>query len=131
MHDFAVSRQIAREVIARAKTEGAERVLEVRIKIGELTHLNPEQVNFWLEQLFKGTPAEDARILIDKICPLVWCRKCGYEGELALDDGFSYSYPQISVIVRCPECGSDKVDVKEGRECLLQRIKIQKAEYFP
>ncbi|GAH93748.1 unnamed protein product, partial [marine sediment metagenome] len=40
----------------------AKNILSVEIEIGELTFLNPEQVEFWLEEIFKKTPAKDAKI---------------------------------------------------------------------
>lgn len=123
MHDLYISRQIAREVIGRARKEGAFRVLEVKVKVGQLTHLNPEQLNFWLREFFKNTLAQEAEILIEKTPPLIFCKKCGYRGKLKVEDPyFLYFFPSL----QCPRCRWDKIEISSGRECLLESIKIER-----
>ena len=122
MHDFSVSQQIAGEVIRRARIEGAQQVLEIKIKLGELTHLNPEQITFWLEEFFRGTFARGAKILIEKIPVSMYCKKCGYRGEIKQKTSSLYFF----AFLRCPQCGSDDVNINSGKECMLQRITIRK-----
>jgi hydrogenase nickel incorporation protein HypA/HybF len=123
MHDLYISRQIAREVISRARKEGASRVLEVKIRIGELTHLNPEQLDFWLREFFQNTFAQKAKILIEKTPPFIFCRECGYQGELELKNPY---FLYFFTFLQCPHCRSDKIEISSGRECLLESIKIER-----
>ncbi|HHF99071.1 hydrogenase maturation nickel metallochaperone HypA [Candidatus Aerophobetes bacterium] len=126
MHDLYISQQIAREVIKKAEEKEGSEVLEVKIKLGELTHLNPEQIKFWLKELFRKTCASGAKILIEKIPVTIRCKNCGYRGriEKALSE---YEYPiSFSLFsLNCPECGSCEVEVENGRECMLERIKLK------
>ena len=123
MHDFSISQQIASKVIEEINRERAFKVIEIKIKIGELTHLNPEQIDFWLKQFFHDTPAEDAKILIEKTPPLIYCKGCGYRGTIKVRDDF-FIYPFIPL--NCPKCGLNKIEIKGGNECLLEKIKIKR-----
>jgi len=126
MHDLYISRLIAQEVIKRAKREGASRVLEVRIKIGNFTHLNPEQLDFWLKEFFRSTLAQEAKILIKKVPTIILCRKCGYKSKLENADVY---FPYFSLpFLQCPHCGSNNTELVSGKECLLERIKIEKRD---
>jgi len=126
MHDFYISQQIAREVIKKAKMEKASQVTEINIKLGELTHLNPDQLMFWLKQLFRETLASGAKIIIAKVPFLIKCKNCGYEGKLQMPKDYDYYFyflPPFS----CPRCGEQNgVEIKSGRECVLEGIKIRR-----
>jgi len=123
MHDFSISRQIAREVIKKASEKGALEVLEVKIKIGELTHLNPEQLKFWLKELFRDTLAKGAKIKIEKMPLIIRCISCGFEGKVETKEEFCYFSFFPSVV--CPSCHSTEIEVKSGEECILERMRIK------
>jgi len=125
MHDFSISQQIAHHVIRKVEEEKATEVLEIKIKIGELTHLNPEQLTFWLREFFRQTPASRAKILIEKTPPIIQCKKCKYEGKVRVKKEDTYLFYFLAPFT-CPRCGSDEVEVISGRECLLERIKIKR-----
>ena len=124
MHDFSISRQIAAEVIKRANEKKASQVLEIKLKIGQLTHINPEQISFWLKELFKETLAQQANIKIEKAPVIMQCKKCSYEGKIEVEEKFYY-LPLFNSIF-CPCCKSEEIEIKSGDECLLERIKIKR-----
>lgn len=124
MHDFSISQQIANQVIKKAGEQKASQVLEVKIKIGELTHLNPEQLDFWLKEFFRETIAQKAKIRIEKIPLTLRCKDCGYQGKAEIAEEFYY-YPLFTSIC-CPRCSSTEVEIKSGRECLLEKIRIKR-----
>jgi Zn finger protein HypA/HybF involved in hydrogenase expression len=51
MHEYSITTQIVESVIEEAKKREAKNVLEVHLVLGDLTFLNPQQVNFWYEAL--------------------------------------------------------------------------------
>ena len=124
MHDFSISKQIAVEVLNKAKKEKAAHVLEIHIKIGSSTHLNPEQVRFWLQELFKKTIAEQARIVIVNVPVVIRCKECSYEGKIETSKEFYYS--SLFNLTLCPACTSRRVEMKSGGECLLEKVKIKR-----
>ena len=124
MHELSFSQTIARTVLEKAKEQKAKKILSVNIEIGELTFLNPEQVKFWLEEIFKKTQARGSKIHIKKIYSRAICQDCHWEGKINMEDGLLYhTYFFIS---RCPQCGSSALEIKKGRECLIRKIKVSR-----
>ncbi|HDI10523.1 MAG TPA: hydrogenase maturation nickel metallochaperone HypA, partial [Euryarchaeota archaeon] len=58
MHEFSVMERTVRRILERLNGENYERVLKVRMVVGELTHLSEEQMKFSFQVLTKGTPLE-------------------------------------------------------------------------
>ena len=124
MHELSISQAIAKTVLEKASEQKAENILSIEIEIGELTFLNPEQVEFWLEEIFKKTPAEDAKIQIRKIHSQMKCQDCQWQGKMnSRDDPLYHTY---FFNPRCPQCGSSSLDIKKGRECLVRKIRISR-----
>ena len=123
MHEFSISSEIVRSVLDHVKRERGEKVLSVQLEIGELAILNVEQVTFWIDQLFKGTVAEGAKVKVRTIKARIQCESCGYKGGINLDqkDPFRHFVPYS-----CPKCGSFQIKVEKGRECTLRRIQALK-----
>lgn len=122
MHEMSVAQHIAEAVLRAAKKEKAVRVARINLEIGELTFLNPEQVIFWLTELFKETEAEGAEIVHKTVPARVRCSKCGYEGPLSVkeDPLFHYSLP----VFACPKCEKGSLEILEGRDCIVSSIEI-------
>ena len=122
MHELSISQSIAKTVLKKASEQKAKNILSIEIEIGELTFLNPEQVEFWLEEIFKKTPAKDAKIEIRKIHSQMKCQDCQWQGKInARDDPLHHTY---FFNPRCPQCGSSSLDIRKGRECLVRRISM-------
>jgi len=120
MHEFSISNEIVRNVLDTAKENDGKRVLSIQLEIGELALLNVEQVTFWIQELFKGTVAEGAKVEVKTIKARIQCESCGYKGSMNLDrqDPFRHFIPYS-----CPQCSSFQIKVEKGRECTLRRIR--------
>ena len=130
MHDISISQAIAETVLKKARDKKARKVLSLKLEIGELTFVSPEQIRFWLKELFKGTLAQGAKIYIKKIFSLIRCKNCFYEGNMGCDmdlkaDEVGPSYHAYFPIMRCPKCSSFSLEIKKGKECLLKQIRIE------
>lgn len=123
MHEVATSQSLADAVLSEAKKRNAGRVIRVEVEIGELSFLEPEQVEFWVERCFEGTVAEGAKIAIDLIQPVVECEDCGRTGPIKLTEHPAY-HLQLPVF-QCPACSSSNVQVKQGRSCTLRRVEME------
>jgi hydrogenase nickel incorporation protein HypA/HybF len=123
MHEFSRTSQIVEAVLDEAKKQGAVRVVEVQVDIGDLTFLGLEQVRFAYKVLTDKTIAKDSRLTIKRVKGRGKCSRCGYDGPLSyLDD------PQFHAVIptfNCPRCG-DSLEVSAGRECVIRRIRIRK-----
>ncbi|RLI36267.1 hydrogenase maturation nickel metallochaperone HypA [Candidatus Bathyarchaeota archaeon] len=121
MHEYSVTTQIVSKVLREAESRRAKRVLEVKLQIGELTFLNPEQVKFWYKALVKGTVMEGSKLIIQEKRGLVRCLKCGYEGSFKYEDDPAYHIAFPTLL--CPKCGG-VVEIIGGRECIIENIKM-------
>jgi hydrogenase nickel incorporation protein HypA/HybF len=120
MHEFSISSEIVRTVLEEAEKNRGKKVLSVQLEIGELTLLNQEQVTFWIQELFKGSVAEGARVRVKEIQARIKCESCGYKGRniLAQNKNVLQHFTALS----CPKCGSFQIKIEKGQECTLRRI---------
>ena len=123
MHEMSVAQGAAEAVLKGARREGAVKIIRINLEVGQLTFLNPEQVIFWLKELFKNTEAEAAEITHKEIPARVRCSRCGYEGPLQVKDDplFHQSLP----VFACPKCERGSLEILEGRDCIVRDIEIE------
>ncbi|MBE0481651.1 MAG: hydrogenase maturation nickel metallochaperone HypA [Dehalococcoidia bacterium] len=125
MHELSISQAIADLVLKEAKKQRATRIIRVEIEIGELSHLNPEQVDFCVKLAFENTIAAEAALEIQVTKPEIECLKCGYEGPLKPRAREKDPLRGLQMLAfECPECGSTELSVKRGRECTVKRIEV-------
>lgn len=119
LHEFSVMERTVRRILERLNGENYERVLKVRMVVGELTHLSEEQMKFSFQVLTKGTPLEGSVLEIVKKRAKVKCEECSYHGEIPRVDE-SYLLP----LFKCPSCGG-KLIILEGRECYVDSVEVE------
>ena len=122
MHEVSISHAIADLVLKESAKQEAKKILLVELEIGELSLLNPEQVEFWLKLAFEKTPASEAELKIEVVKPEVHCSSCGYIGTHETKDDPLYHF--VTPIFKCPQCGSGEITVKRGKECRVKKIEI-------
>jgi hydrogenase nickel incorporation protein HypA/HybF len=123
MHEFSISSEIVRTVLDTVEKNKGKKVLSIQLEIGELTHLNGDQVGFWIKELFKGSVAEGAEVKIKTIKARIHCKACGYKGGIRSDQEDSFRNLALQT---CPRCNSFQFKVEKGRECILRRIQAMK-----
>ncbi len=121
MHEFSIADEIVKNVLDTAKKNRGKKVVSVLLEVGELTHLNGEQLGFWIKELFKDSVAEGAEVKIKTIKARIQCKDCGYKGGMRFDqeDSFRHLIPSS-----CPRCSSFQIKIAKGRECILKRIQV-------
>lgn len=109
MHEYAIAYDIVQTARHVAKENNAARILVVHVEIGELSMVNPEQVEFLFHALVEEDPLfSGVRLACNIISPETTCT-CGYSG---------------SEIYICPECGALPT-IERGREILVTNIEIE------
>ena len=124
MHEASIAQSIVQTVLKEAGKQNALRVESVEVEIGELTFLGIDQLEFWVKTGFEGTIAEKADIRFKHVKGLLHCNACDYEGPLQVEEDPLYHMrlPTFS----CPQCQSSKIEITQGKEALIRRIKILK-----
>jgi len=126
MHEAGTGQTLAGLVLKEAEKRNAERVLRVEVEIGELSFLEPDQVSFWMEAHFRDTIAQGAELDIKLTGAQVRCDDCGYVGEIETQEDPAYHLMLPRYV--CPRCGSPRLEVERGRECILRRVEMELPE---
>lgn len=117
MHEFSLASSLIEYVSEIAKKNSLEKVSDIYIEVGEMTHIDARQLRFCLKVASQNTVAEKSKFHIKKSMPVLFCPKCNSTSKLKKERLISeYAF-------ECPICGSQDVELKEGRELLLKRIK--------
>ncbi len=113
MHELAICEGIMEAAVPEAKRHGAKKILEIRLKIGELSGVLPECIQEYFSIISQGTIAEGARLSVEKIPVTIECMACGYAGEI----------PKRKI--HCPECQSSEIKLKSGREYFVDSLEVE------
>jgi hydrogenase nickel insertion protein HypA len=101
MDEFSISSEIVKTVLDTAERNHGKKVFSVQLEIGELTHLNGEQVAFWVKELFKDSVAEGAEVKIKAIKARIHCIACGYRGGQSDLTERIHSSTSLSILPKC------------------------------
>jgi len=113
MHELAAMQDILERINKDAKEKKAQKVVSVKIKIGELRGLSQNHfLNDW-KMLTQGTSLEQAKMEIQMVPPRANCKVCGKELSL---NKFS---------MNCPHCGSPEIEIISGKELKLESITVK------
>jgi len=110
VHEYAVTEGILAIVQEEAVKAGASRVDEIVIMIGELSTFVDESIDLYFAELSKGTVAERARLVFNRVEARADCLACKAE------------FRPLSALYSCPECGSPLCHLKEGSELYIDSI---------
>ena len=113
MHELAITEGILEAAIPAAEKSGAKKILEIRLKIGEMSGVFPEYIQEYFSLVSAGTIAEGARLKVEYIPVRVRCRSCWKEN--AIDRR----------VIRCPECGGTDLSLLSGREYYVDSLEVE------
>jgi hydrogenase nickel incorporation protein HypA/HybF len=115
MHELSVTDSILKIVLKHAQTNGAEKVLSINLKIGELSELVGECIQQYFDYMSKGTIAEGAKIDVEKSPIIFECKDCRTTFEVSLKDTKDFT---------CTNCKGSNVSLLSGREFYIKDITI-------
>jgi hydrogenase nickel incorporation protein HypA/HybF len=112
MHELSIMEGALSMALDQAQRAGAVRVHVIRLRIGALSGVVPDALEFAFEALASGTLAEGAKLAIEQVPARFWCATC--TREFQSDDMFA----------ECPECHSLSGELRAGREMELASLEI-------
>lgn len=89
------------------------KVLEVKLKVGELTNAEPDALEMAFEAFSKDTVCEGAELIIERIPIIGRCRKCYH--EFGIKNLFFF----------CPNCQNNSIEIIQGEELLLESLEVE------
>ena len=96
-----------------ALREGADRVAKLHLRIGQLSGVVKEALQFSFEMAAEGTLCEGAALEIEEVPIAVMCPRC--DAVKMLPDGYNFC---------CPTCGSPTSEIVAGRELDLISLEL-------
>ena len=113
MHELALTEGIISIVESEAKKQGFQRVLEIRLRVGEYSGILPDCLREFFPIAAKGSPAEDAALRIEPVPAVFQCHDCGHEG------------PVDRQRAACAACGSSAIRMTAGREFYVESLVVE------
>jgi hydrogenase nickel incorporation protein HypA/HybF len=106
VHEYSIVQGVLDTVIPAAKSAGATKLLKVRLRVGDMTEVVQESLDFMWDICCeeRGEFVKDCKLEVQFVYPRSACMSCGHEFE---HDRFH---------LKCPECGSSSTMLLSGRE---------------
>jgi hydrogenase nickel incorporation protein HypA/HybF len=112
MHELSIMQSALDQVLEKARQAGANRVHAIRLRIGALSGVVPDALQFAFEALADGTPAQGAQLLIEDVPARFWCAACSHEFEAT------------RMFAECPGCHQPSMELRAGREMELTSLEV-------
>lgn len=113
MHELSVATALVAQAERALGSSPDARVVAVRIRLGALSGLVADSLQFGFEIAAQGTALQGARLEIERVPPVLWCSPCEAAVTLASTTRF-----------RCPTCDTPSADILSGRELELSSLEI-------
>lgn len=117
MHELSIVESVVDAVTETAGKYPGATVKSVKLRVGVLSAVVKESLEFCWELATVGTPLAGAALVVNTVPIVVHCAACrrdsGIEGVQSL---------------RCPNCGELAADLRQGRELEIESIEIEEPE---
>ncbi len=113
MHELSIAMSLVDAACEKAAELGGVRVEILNVRLGALSGVVREALEFSFELATQGTAIEGARLAIEEVPVTVHCPRC--DRDLAL--------PSIQHF-RCPLCATPTPEVVGGRELELASLEV-------
>lgn len=110
MHEFSLTQNILDVALKNADTK---KLIRVNLLIGEFSHEREESIRFYWQELSKGTLAEDARLLFQRVDAEMKCLAC---------DLVFHPHDEVAI---CPGCHSHRLQLLSGDDVKLESIDVE------
>jgi hydrogenase nickel incorporation protein HypA/HybF len=117
MHELSITEALLNTACQTAEQQQAKRVTALNIKIGKLSGIIDDSVQFYWDIITKETVCKGSTLNFTHIPAKFKCRKCNTVFEI-IDD-----------LIPCPTCESMDLHIVQGDEFLLESIEIEKSQH--
>jgi hydrogenase nickel incorporation protein HypA/HybF len=113
MHELGIAQAALEQALEQARQADARQIARIGLRVGVLSGVDPDALQFAFEAILAGTPADGAVIEIASVAAIAHCAPCGRDFTAEADP-----------VCECPVCGQPSVDFKQGRELELTRLEV-------
>lgn len=113
MHELSIAQSIADAARAHAAPHAPRRVLRIGVRVGEISGVNADALEFCFGMTVKDTPLDGAALVLERI-PVSWrCQGCSADFQVA------------DFAVECPACGSRDARMTAGDELAISYLELE------
>jgi hydrogenase nickel incorporation protein HypA/HybF len=113
MHELYATQAILEKAIVKAAEEKASRISAVHLVVGDISTYSDESVQFYWDEICKGTIAEKAILHFRHVPAEMQCMAC-----------FTKYHPAEDEIL-CPNCGSNGAKIIAGEEFYMEALDVE------
>lgn len=113
MHEVGIMTEAVRMASESAQAAGAKHVTVLKLRIGALSGVVPEAMQFAWDVVRRDTMLATARLEIEAVAPVCWCATC--QAEFDCKDFLS----------ECPRCHDLSGDLRRGRELEIAAVELE------
>ena len=115
MHELSIAQALVEQVQKIAQESGSTQIHRITLRIGKLAGVDPEALSFAFPIAAEGTCLEKTQLEFISVEPELRCRACGKPVE-------------TEFVSACIHCGSQDLDLKQGRELLIESIEMEDSD---
>jgi hydrogenase nickel incorporation protein HypA/HybF len=112
MHESPIVQELLDTALRHAAEHHATRVAAVHLRLGELSAITADSVQFYWDHMSEGTICEGATLHFTSVPAQVQCLDCGHTASLGPDTE------------ACPACGGLRLQLTGGEEFVLESLDL-------
>jgi hydrogenase nickel incorporation protein HypA/HybF len=116
MHELPVTQSILDIVLKHAAKNQVTKIHAINLSVGELSDLQDEWIQRYFDYISKGTLAEGAKLVIERIPVKFRCTACSEEFQANVREMKDIS---------CPSCGKNDLSLVSGREYYIKSMEAE------
>ena len=105
MHEMSITVNIIKIVNEQMIENKATKLNVLKLKVGQMTAVEPDSLKFCFDATIIGTPLEGALLQIEEVPITGICSECNRNFEM-----------ENYYISTCPDCGGTAAEIVSGRE---------------
>ncbi len=113
MHEMSLMGGVFEVIEQTLSQHEVKRVLQVKLKVGELTNAEPDALLMAFEAFSKDTLCEGAELIVERVSLRGRCRNCQHE------------FTVKTMFFLCPNCHNTSIEVIQGEELLLESLEVE------
>ena len=112
MHEMSLCESVIQVIDDHSRLHRFSKVNKVWLEIGTLSCAEPEAMRFAFESVVKGTVADGAELIIERVEAEGSCPKCGKTVGVL-------HYNEL-----CLECGNVRLDIRGGDQLRIRELEV-------
>lgn len=112
MHEVSLMENTLEIAVEHAHRQGANKIQRLKMRVGKMSGVVPEALEFAFDVCTQGTIAEGAKLEIESVPVVCYCPNCKIE------------FQPDDIIYECPECGQLSSQILQGRELELTSLEL-------